>query len=158
MNTIKIEYSAVLQARPETIWQVITDYQNAHRAILPKPYFKDMVVEQGGIGAGTIIHTTMTVWGQHYSFHQLVSEPEPGRVLVETDMATGQYSSFTLDALNGGQQTRVTITSVFPREAGIQGWLQSLMQPAITRHIYKKELQNLALYLADPKARMPLQA
>lgn len=157
MNTITIEYSAVINARPDIIWRVLTDYRHAHRAILPKPYFNDMVVEQGGIGAGTVILTTMTIWGQHYSFHQLVSEPEPGRVLVETDMETGQYSMFTLDALDAGQPTRVTITSVFPREAGIQGWLQSMLQPAITRHIYKKELQNLALYLADQKTLLPLQ-
>lgn len=155
MNTIKVEYAQIINARPEDIWAIITDYHVGHLAILPKPYFTGMVVEQGGIGAGTVVTTRMKVFGQEYVYHQAVTEPEPGRVLVETDTNTGQYSMFTLDPINDGQQTRVTIASVFPREKGIQGWLQSLTQPPIVRNIYKKELQNLAAYLAQQTPTTP---
>lgn len=147
MNTIHAEASRVIHARPEEIYAVIADYHVGHPAILPKPYFTGLVVEQGGQGAGTVVMTTMNIFGSQYRFHQVVSEPEPGRVLVETDMDTGQFSQFILEPLNGGTQTRVTISSEFPPGPGIRGLVERLTQPAIARHIYRKELNNLAEYL-----------
>jgi hypothetical protein len=147
MSKVIVNASDVIDARPEQIYAILSDYRVGHAAILPKPYFKEMIVEQGGQGEGTIIRLKMNVFGQEYTYHQIVTEPEPGRLLVETDMNTGQFSSFTLEPLNGGAQTRVTIHSEFPGKPGIAGWMEKLMQPPITRHIFKKELRNLAEYV-----------
>jgi hypothetical protein len=56
------------------------------RYILPKPYFTKLEVEQGGMGAGTIIRIHMRVFGAERILRQRVSEPDPGRILVEQDM------------------------------------------------------------------------
>jgi Polyketide cyclase / dehydrase and lipid transport len=145
-KAIVVNASKVINARPEEIYAILSDYRVGHAAILPKPYFTEMIVEQGGQGAGTILRLKMNVFGQEYTYHQIVTEPEPGRLLVDTDMETGQFSSFTLEPLNGGAQTRVTIHAEFPGKTGIAGWLEKLMQPPITRYIFKKELRNLADY------------
>ncbi len=152
-KAIVVSASDVINARPEEIYAILSDYRVGHAAILPKPYFAEMIVEQGGQGAGTIFRLKMNVFGQESRFHQIVTEPEPGRLLVETDMNTRQFSSFTLEPLNGGAQTRVTIHSEFPASPGIKGMMEKLMQPPIVRYIFKKELRNLADYVRDKTVR-----
>jgi hypothetical protein len=42
---------------------VLADYDTSHPAILPKRVFSDLVVEQGGVGAGTVVRVTMAAMG-----------------------------------------------------------------------------------------------
>lgn len=151
MSSIQVETSHVIDARPEDIYAVISDYRVGHPAILPKPYFSELTIEQGGQGAGTVIRFHVTIWGQTLPYHQRVSEPEPGRVLRETDIETGQYSQFTLEPLNGGQQTRVTIFSESPASPGLRGFLERMTQPSIVGRLFKQELQNLEAYMHKQK-------
>jgi Polyketide cyclase / dehydrase and lipid transport len=147
MSTYHVEASSLIDARPEAIYAVLTDYQVGHQAILPRPYFQEVTIEQGGKGAGTELRIRMNIFGQTYHYHQIVSEPQPGRVLKETEVDTGQYTTFTLEPLGDGQQTRVTIASEFPAKPGLMGLMERLMQPPVTRRLYLQELRNLADYL-----------
>jgi hypothetical protein len=147
MSTVPAAATAVIPAPAEQIYAVLADYRHAHPAILPKPYFADLRVEAGGQGAGTIFRLRMNVLGTVSDFHEVVSEPEPGRQLVETDFNTGQSSSFTLEPLAGGQATRVTIATEFPARPGLAGLMARLVNPLITRHIFKQELANLGAYV-----------
>jgi hypothetical protein len=147
MHWIHAEASSVIDARAEEIYAVIADYHAGHPAILPKAYFSSLTVEKGGQGAGTIITGSVKVFGTAYPFRLLVSEPEPGRRLVETDTETGQFTHFILEPINGGAQTHVTIRSEFPPAPGLMGWLERLTKPAVTRRIYRAELQQLAQYM-----------
>lgn len=146
-NWIHVEASHVIDARPEEVHAAVSDYRVGHPAILPRQHFTGLSVEKGGQGAGTIVRGSLKVFGQEYSFHQKVTEPEPGRVLVETDIDTGQYTSFTFEPLNGGRQTRVTIASDFPPSRGFVGFMEKFTKPAVVRNIYNKELRQLADYL-----------
>jgi hypothetical protein len=147
MNTIHAEVSDVIDARPEQVYAVLADYGGAHKAILPQPYFTDLTIEEGGHGAGTVYRLRVNVWGREFKYHHQVSEPEPGRVLVEADMDTTQYSSFTLDPVNGGSQTRVTISAHMPSSAGLLGVMERLFTPSMQRKMFRQELRNLADYL-----------
>ena len=144
--TFHVEASAVINARPEALHAIIADYKVAHPAILPKPYFTELTVEQGGFGAGTVVRVAVNMWGQEFRYHQIVSEPEPGRTLVETDLDTGQYTTFTFELVNGNQ-TRLTIASEFPSGPGIAGWIQRVTQPFVVRRLYQQELRNIADYV-----------
>ena len=147
-NWIHAEAALVIDARPEELYAVVSDYRVGHPAILPKEYFtKGLTVEQGGSGAGTILHSSVSVMGREFPFRQMVTEPEPGRVIVETDLDTGQYSTFTFDALNGGKQTRVTISSEFPLSKGLMGVMERLTKASMARKMFARELQNLAAYV-----------
>jgi hypothetical protein len=147
MTNIHAEASAIIPASAEAIYRVLADYRHAHPHILPKPYFEEIVVEEGGQGAGTLFRLRMNVFGNRRDFREVVTEPVPGRVLVETDHATGQSSTFTLEPLADGRQTRVTIATDFPARPGLAGLLERWLNPPITRRIFREELNLLAQYL-----------
>jgi hypothetical protein len=151
-NSIHVEVSSVIDARPEELYAVIADYQVGHPAILPRQYFTELIVEQGGQGAGTVLHGKVKVFGREYPFRQRISEPEPGRVLIETDLDTGQVTQFIVEPLTGSGLTRVTIASDFPRSPGLLGLLERLTRPLIVRDIYMKELRQLADYVRSKRA------
>lgn len=151
MNWILVEDSRVIDAPPEAVYAVISDYHIGHPAILPAAFSK-LIVEEGGKGAGTVFRSSVTIWGTTSPMHALVSEPEPGHLLVETDIETGQYTNFIFEPVNGGTQTRMTFASEFPRPAGIQGFLMKLMMPSVVQKMYKEELQNLADYVGSKQA------
>ena len=144
--SVQIEVSGVVDARSELIWDILTDYQNKHPHILPKQYFTELFVEKGGKGAGTEIRVAMKVMGAKRVFYMVVSEPEPGRVMVETDKATGQETTFTVYPLAEGNQSRVTITTGFQPGAGLTGFFEKLFTTPVIKRIFKKQLQQLASY------------
>ena len=144
MSHIHAEASRVIDARPEEVYARLADYRVSHPAILPKPYFTEVAVEQGGQGAGTIVRVRMNVMGAQRAYRQIVSEPQPGRVLMETDATAGVTTTFTVEPLDGGQRCRVTIATDAATRSGVMGWLEQLLTPTVMRRIYEKELQQLA--------------
>lgn len=148
METIIIEASRVIPANIKTVYDVIADYEGGHQAILPKPAFREMNVLEGGYGAGTRLRVHVRIWGQSYYYNQIVEEPEPGRVILERDLDTGQYTTFTLDSLSDNS-TKVTITSVNPLSEGIKGFLERISQPTIISNLFKQELRNLENYVLE---------
>ncbi len=146
MTTIHAESAAVIDARPEDVLAVLRDYHTGHPAVLPKPYFEECTVLEGGTGAGTVLRVRMNVMGAKRQYRMVVSEPEPG-LLVETDADAGVVTSFRVESLNDGQQARVTITTDSQASAGIMGWIERLMVPPATRRIYQQELAQLNDYL-----------
>jgi hypothetical protein len=149
MSWIHAESARVIDARAEDIYAVMSDYQVGHPAILPRQYFTGLTVEQGGKGEGTLLRGSVKVAGTEYPFHLRVTEPEPGRVLAETDIDTGQVTKFIVEPLGGGEQTRVTIASDFPPSPGLMGLIERLTRPPVTRDIYQKELKQLADYVSS---------
>lgn len=149
---ITVSVSRIINAPREIIYNVLRDYREGHKHILPAPYFNNWRIIKGGLGAGTEILFSIEVYGQQTHYHQIVTEPEPGRVIRESDQYTTQYSTFTLDSVGDGHQTRVTIFSAMPTGSGLKGVLQRLFQPRIVRAMFRKELQNLADYVEQPLA------
>ena len=147
MGKIYVEESAVVEAPLAVVYGVIADYEVGHPAILPKPFFESLTVEEGGQGAGTVIRIHMNVFGTKAIYRQVITEPEPGRVLVEDDVEAGVKSTFIVDPLNGGQYSKVTIQSEFRLSKGLRGFMERLTNPIIMRHIFKKELRQLNNYV-----------
>jgi len=154
-NTLTVRISREIDAPQKAIYRVIADYREGHAAILPRPPFTAMVVTEGGTGAGTRLKTTMRVMGRDYTFDQIVTEPEPGRVIVETDVNTGESSRFILTPTASG--TNVTIESTFNVPSGLAGLFKRAFHPAIVRRIFSQELDNLAAYLAETSPHSPAE-
>lgn len=148
MGKIHTEASAVIAAPPAAIYAVLADYRHRHPHILPKQYFPELSVEAGGQGAGTIIRVRTRVLGIEREYHMLVSEPEPGRILVETDQATGLATTFTVTPTEDGAGSRVQIATAWDAPAGVAGLIERFITPPIMRHIYRTELRQLATYMA----------
>jgi hypothetical protein len=152
MTLIRAEATSEVDATPEAVYAVLADYQTAHPAILPKPYFTSLTVEQGGHGAGTVARVGMEVMGVRQNYRLVVTEPEPGRCLAEADEAAGLSTVFAVEPLDDGRRSRVTIATQSPASPGLKGVMERLVTPPITRRIFRQELQNLADYLRQPRS------
>jgi hypothetical protein len=144
MNEYQATASAIVDASPEKVYRIISDYHQGHPAILPSRYFAKLDVIGGGRGAGTEVTVHMKVFGVKALYHLEVSEPEPGRLLVEEDETAGVHTSFAVEPVNGGNQARVTISTQARTSPGLKGVVEKWMNPWVTRRIYQEELQQLA--------------
>lgn len=147
MSQILTEASATIKAPPEQVYAILADYRIGHPAILPKEYFHNFTVEAGGVGAGTIITVQMVVLGVERTFRLVVSEPEPGRVLMEVDAQAGSVTTFVVDPLANGRHAQVTIRTETSASFGFTGMIESVMIPLTLRPIYQQELKLLADYV-----------
>jgi len=145
-----ISASAVIPARRERVYSLISNYNDGHPRILPKQ-FSGLVVEEGGIGAGTIIRFQMSFFGKKQMFRAVVTEPEPGRVLVETYLdGNGAVTTFTVNPGSAPADSQVSISTELPVRAGFLGRVERAMTTLLLRPIYVKELQNLARVATGP--------
>jgi hypothetical protein len=103
----RVSASAVVRAPAGRVYAILADYRHGHPRIVPRPPFGPLEVEQGGTGAGTVVRFQMRLLGRTRTFRAAVTEPEPGRVLVETDLGRGAVTTFTVDPCGEGQGARV---------------------------------------------------
>lgn len=144
MKQIKVKAEAILNARPEDVYATIADYRKGHPSILPKKNLYDLQVVEGGYGAGTIIRFKSRVLGVEQSFYQRVSEPEPGRVIVEQDIEAGQnfITTFTVDPVEEGKKSHVVISTALNASPGLKGLVEQLVISTFPR-IYREEFTLL---------------
>lgn len=145
-----IRASAIIPARRERVYSLLANYRDGHARILPKQ-FSDLVVEQGGIGGGTVIRFQMTLLGKKRNFRAAIAEPEPGRMLVESYIdPEGTITAFTVDSGNAPADSKVTISTELPVRSGILGSMEKMFATLLLRPIYRKELENLARVATGP--------
>ena len=138
-------------ATPETVYAILADYRTHHPRIMPPSYFSDLEVEEGGTGAGTTFHITFRLLGKRDRLHMRVSEPEPGRALVETNLDTGVETVFTVEpAADGG--TRARMSSEWDAH-GLRGLADRLLAARLMRRIFSRQLDELGRYLRSAEAR-----
>ena len=147
MGQITVKAEAVLNACPEDVYATIADYQHGHPNILPKERLYDLQVEQGGYGAGTIIRFKVKVLGVEQAAYQRVSEPEPGRVLVEQDIdsARNAMTTFIVTPVEQDQKAHVEISTTMNTSPGFQGFVERILVPIIQPPVYRKELKLLEI-------------
>jgi hypothetical protein len=144
--------SAVVQAPPERTYEVFAVYRE-HDRILPRPPFREMRMEEGGVGAGTVIHLEMRVLGKTRATRGFVTEPEPGRLLVETYPDDGMVTSFTVDPGPRPGTSHVTIATDFTVRGGIAGAVERWAITRLLRPVYERELAQLDAYVREhPRA------
>lgn len=148
MAANEVTVSSTIDAAADTIYGIIADYEKHHPHILPAAYFSGLDVLEGGVGAGTRINVHALVYGSKQTLHMGVAEPEPGRVLTETDLDGGMKTTFSLRPVVD-QQTMVTITTAWPPASGLQCLFNRLMLPRYVRRMLEAELVQLAGYVAE---------
>jgi Polyketide cyclase / dehydrase and lipid transport len=141
------EASAVIDARPEEVYAVLADYREGHPHIVPQEFMRGMEVESGGYGAGTVIRYRTRAFGVERPARAVVSEPEPGRVLVETLTTAPIVTTCTVTPLDDGQRSHVTMATEWQPASTIAGKLEQAMYPFIMRRWYPKELKLLAAFV-----------
>jgi hypothetical protein len=145
-----VSASATIPARRDRVYSLISNYTDGHPRILPKQ-FTSLTVEQGGTGAGTVIRFQMSVLGRKQTFRAAITEPEPGRVLVETYLdSNGAVTTFTVNPGSAPADSQVTISTEIPVRAGFLGKIERTLTTLLLRPLYVKELENLARVATGP--------
>ena len=144
MNRHRVAASTIINASPSIVYNILADYRDGHPHILPKPFFRSLEVLDGGIGAGTRIRFETESFGKTQTFEALITEPEPGRVLVEHDQQQNTTTTFIVDPIGDGQQAHVTFQTEVPARTGMLGPVERLLTTLFLRRVYKQELALLA--------------
>ena len=143
MAGISISAERDVAAPAEAVYGILADYREHHPRILP-PAFTGFTVESGGSGEGTVIRFEVKSGGRAQSFHQRVSEPEPGRVLRESALDGDLATTFTVTP-TGDDRSHVRIETTWST-GGMRGWIERLVAPRLLRPIYVDELERLDQY------------
>ena len=141
--TCTVASSRRIGAAPELVYGIIADYVTGHPQMIPPRYFRDLTVQKGGYGEGTEIAVTMMALGRETRFTAGVTEPLPGRLLVETAPAEGVVTSFRVEPVAGASGADVTIQTEFRLKAGMRGAVERMVYSFVLRRIYREELMRL---------------
>jgi len=132
-----------INAPAERVYRYLADYREHHPRILP-PAFSDFRVEEGGVGAGTIIRFRVRAGGQERSYYQLVAEPTPGRVLIEAGIESSEATTFTVTP--DGDRCHVRIVTTWVGAGGSGGFIERFLAPRLLGPLYADELARLDRY------------
>jgi len=143
MAEIYVTAEGTVHAPADRVYALISDFKQHHHRFLP-PSFTNYHVEQGGVGAGTVITFTATGGGRTRGFRMRVEEPDPGRVMVEADTMSSLVTTWTV--MPEGDASRVRIETRWNGAAGVPGFFERLFAPRAMRRIYREELKRLDRY------------
>jgi Polyketide cyclase / dehydrase and lipid transport len=76
-----------------------------------------------------------------------VAEPEPGRVLTESDTGSSAVTTFTVSPRGGASV--VQISAAWDGAGGIGGLFERMFAPRVLRAIYADELERLDAYARE---------
>lgn len=147
---ITVSVERRIGAPADRVYAYVADFTTHHPKFLP-PAFESLVVEEGGIGEGTVHHFTLTLAGRTSTTRARVTEPEPGRVLTETEEARGMTTSFIVDPTADGA-SHVTIESSW-ESGGVRGLVERMLAPRMLRRLYAEELELLDRYARETSRR-----
>lgn len=95
MARIRVCAEHGVDAPADTVYRCVADMREHHPRFLP-PQFSGFRVESGGVGAGTITRFTVTAGGRARELRMQVAEPEPGRILTESDTGSNLVITFVV--------------------------------------------------------------
>ena len=149
MARILVSAERAVEAPAETVYGYIADMREHHPRFLP-PAFSDFRVESGGVGAGTVTRFKVTAGGRTREYEMKVAEPEPGRVLTESDAKSSMVTTYTV-APQGGAAL-VQISTTWDGAHGIGGFFERMFAPRVMRAMYLDELGRLDAYAREQRS------
>ena len=143
MAPISVSAERTVGAPAPEVYGYIADHRDHHANFLP-PQFSDFQVESGGVGAGTITRFKFTAGGRTRELRTEVTEPEPGRVLTESDTLSSSVTTWTVTPQDSA--CRVQISTTWRGAGGVGGFFERMFAPRALRRIYDDELSRLDAY------------
>jgi hypothetical protein len=143
MAVVSVTVEGSVRAPARLVYELLSDFREHHPRFLPSS-FSDLEVEQGGIGAGTIITFTATALGRERRYRLRVDEPVPGHVMTESDTLSDMVTTWTVTP--EGDTSRVRIETRWAGADGTTGFFERLLVPPTMRRIYNEELRRLDRY------------
>ena len=149
MGKITVVKEGAVGAPAELTYRLIADDEH-HRHILPEA-FSDFEVLEGGVGAGALHRFKIAAGGKLREYVMRVDEPEPGRVISETDQNSSLVTTFTVTPA-GATACAVKIQTQWNGAGGIGGFFERTFAPKVLRKMYAEELAKLDAYAREQAA------
>ena len=149
MARIVVSAEGTVEAPADTVYRYIADMREHHPRFLP-PAFSDFRVESGGVGAGTITRYKLTAGGRTREYRTKIAEPDPGRVLTESDTGSSAVTTFTVSPQ--GTASLVQISTARDGAGGIGGLFERMFAPRVLRAIFTDELSRLDAYAREHRS------
>lgn len=150
-ETPHVSASADIEAPSGEVYRLLADYRTGHPRILPPDFFRSLRIVHGGFGDGTLITVDLIAFGRTQRQWALITEPEPGRTLVETYPENGAVTTFTVDSL-GPNRSHLTIATTLLVKSGIRGLLELWLMRRFLRRVYAAELTLVDQHLRRDRA------
>jgi len=148
MGTINVEQEGRVGAPADLTYGLIAD-DTHHQQFLPEG-FSDFEILEGGVGAGTLHRFKVQAGGRVREYVMRVDEPEPGRVISETDQNSSLVTTFTVTP--AGEGCMVRIRTQWEGAGGIGGFFERTFAPKVMRKMYADELARLDTYAREHAA------
>lgn len=148
MGIINVEQEGPVGAPADLTYRLIADDAH-HQRFLPEG-FSDFEVVEGGVGAGTVHRFKVTAGGRAREYLMRVDEPQPGRVLTETDQNSSLVTTFIVTP--AGDTCLVRIQTQWNGAGGIGGFFERTFAPRVMRKMYADELAKLDGYAREQAA------
>ena len=137
-----------IDAPADEVYGYLADMQ-LHSRFLPPPFY-DFQVEAGGMGTGSVVRFKINFAGGVRELRMQVTEPEPGRTMVQTDTGgSGLVMTFTVTPQ--GEQALVNISSGFDGETGVAGFVERIIAPRRLHRVYVEELARLDAHAREQR-------
>ena len=146
MARIVVSAEGTVGAPADTVYGYVADMREHHPNFLP-PAFSGFRVESGGVGAGTVTRFTVTAGRRTREYQMTVAEPEPGRILTESDSGSSLVTTTTVSPRGGA--SLVQISTAWDGASGIGGLFERMFAPRVMRAIYADELKRLDAYARE---------
>jgi uncharacterized protein YndB with AHSA1/START domain len=142
MGKVQASAERTIDAPAGQVYGYLAD-MHQHPRFLP-PAFSDFQVEEGGVGAGTVTSFAVTAGGRTRNYRMRVTEPVPGRTLVESDVNSSLVTTFNVEPQ--GDRSLVRIHTSWDGAGGIGGFFERTFAPRAMQRIYLDELDRLDAY------------
>jgi uncharacterized protein YndB with AHSA1/START domain len=148
MGTITVTQEGAIGAPADLTYRLIADDEH-HQRFLPEG-FSDFEVLEGGVGAGTLHRFKVEAGRRVREYVMRVDEPQPGRVITETDQNSSLVTTFTVTP--AGETCTVRIETQWNGAGGIGGFFERTFAPRVMRKMYADELSRLDAYAREQAA------
>jgi len=148
MAKIVVSAERTVEAPADAVYRYVADMREHHPRYLPAA-FSDFQVESGGTGAGTVTRFKVTAGGRTREYRMRVDEPEPGRVLTESDTGSSLVTTTTVGPRDGA--SLVQIRTTWDGAGGIGGVFERMFAPRVMRGIYADQLERLNAYAREQR-------
>ena len=142
MGTINVAQEGAVGAPADLTYRLIADDEH-HKRFLPEA-FSDFETVEGGVGAGTVHRFKLQAGGKVRDYLMRVDEPQPGRVITETDQSSSLVTTFTVTP--AGDTCTVKIETTWQGAGGVGGFFERTFAPKVLRRMYADELARLDEY------------
>lgn len=151
MAKITVSQEGAVGAPADFTYKLIAD-DNHHRHFLPEG-ITDFKTLERGVGRGTVHSFTLTAGKRVREYVMEVGEPEPGRVITETDQSSSLVTTFTVTP--DGDTCRVEIRTEWDGAAGVGGFFERTFAPKVMEKMYAEQIALLDRYASNLVAAGP---